>query len=67
MEAATPERVSELDGSAPEGTDYANYFCTYAYLYHQVRAGSIATLLGFPIHVLISWQLLVRLPSQTTS
>lgn len=35
MEAATSERVSELDGSAPEGTDYANYFCTYAYLYHQ--------------------------------
>ncbi len=36
MEATTSERVSELDGSAPESTDYANYFCTYAYLYHQV-------------------------------
>mmetsp|Transcript_11453 Transcript_11453/g.20223 ORF Transcript_11453/g.20223 Transcript_11453/m.20223 type:complete len:379 (-) Transcript_11453:647-1783(-) len=23
------------DGSAPEATDFANYFCTYAYLYHQ--------------------------------
>lgn len=32
-------RVSELDGSAPESTDYANYFCTYAFLYHQVRTG----------------------------
>ena len=29
-------RVSELDGKAPESTDYANYFCTYAFLYHQV-------------------------------
>lgn len=29
------ERVSELDGSAPESTDYANYFCTYSFLYHQ--------------------------------
>lgn len=25
------------DGEAPEKTDYANYFCTYAYLYHQVK------------------------------
>jgi hypothetical protein len=40
MEATTSERVSELDGSAPESTDYANYFCTYAYLYHQACAGS---------------------------
>ena len=37
------ERVSELDGKAPESTDYANYFCTYAFLYHQVRR------LGHPI------------------
>eukprot|EP01026_Neomeris_dumetosa_P044783 TRINITY_DN3792_c0_g2_i3.p1 TRINITY_DN3792_c0_g2~~TRINITY_DN3792_c0_g2_i3.p1 ORF type:complete len:468 (-),score=63.65 TRINITY_DN3792_c0_g2_i3:547-1950(-) len=28
-------RVSSLDGQAPDTTDYANYFCTYAYLYHQ--------------------------------
>lgn len=28
-------KVSELDGEAPEATDFANYFCTYAYLYHQ--------------------------------
>ena len=66
MEAATSERVSELDGSAPEGTDYANYFCTYAYLYHQVCAGSIASPLAFPNQVLISQQLLmcVSLPKQ---
>jgi len=25
------------DGKAPESADYANYFCTYSYLYHQVR------------------------------
>jgi hypothetical protein len=30
-------RLSNLDGQAPEGTDFANYFCTYAYLYHQAR------------------------------
>lgn len=24
------------DGQAPESTDFANYFCTYAYIYHQV-------------------------------
>ena len=66
MEAATSERVSELDGSAPEGTDYANYFCTYAYLYHQVCTGSIASPLAFPNHVVISQQLLlsVGLPIQ---
>lgn len=23
-------------GAAPDSTDFANYFCTYAYLYHQV-------------------------------
>eukprot|EP00210_Caulerpa_lentillifera_P006839 g6538.t1 len=23
------------DGDAPDGSDYANYFCTYAFLYHQ--------------------------------
>jgi hypothetical protein len=32
------QKVSALDGQAPEGTDFANYFCTYAYLYHQVKA-----------------------------
>ncbi len=25
---------SALDGSAPDPTDLANYFCTYAYIYH---------------------------------
>jgi hypothetical protein len=34
--AAAGERLSKLDGAAPESTDFANYFCTYAYLYHQV-------------------------------
>jgi hypothetical protein len=33
---AASERLSSLDGQAPESTDFANYFCTYAYLYHQV-------------------------------
>eukprot|EP00882_Tetradesmus_deserticola_P026662 GHRQ01029430.1.p1 GENE.GHRQ01029430.1~~GHRQ01029430.1.p1 ORF type:complete len:489 (+),score=148.86 GHRQ01029430.1:167-1633(+) len=28
-------RTSRLDGKAPDGSDFANYFCTYAYLYHQ--------------------------------
>ncbi|KAG7672538.1 hypothetical protein Ndes2526B_g08945 [Nannochloris sp. 'desiccata'] len=32
---ATGSRVSNLDGEAPESTDFANYFCTYAYIYHQ--------------------------------
>lgn len=30
------EKVSELDGAAPDSTDSALYFCTYAYLFHQV-------------------------------
>lgn len=35
--------VSQLDGQAPDGQDFANYFCTYAYLYHQVCvAGGLA-------------------------
>lgn len=25
---------STLDGKAPEATDFANYFCTYSYIYH---------------------------------
>eukprot|EP00775_Hariotina_reticulata_P004143 gene4143-4392_t len=27
--------LSRLDGRAPDGKDFANYFCTYAFLYHQ--------------------------------
>ncbi|KAF8070949.1 PRMT10 [Scenedesmus sp. PABB004] len=27
--------LSKLDGRAPDGKDFANYFCTYAFLYHQ--------------------------------
>eukprot|EP00884_Botryococcus_braunii_P002802 jgi/Botrbrau1/12522/Bobra.0169s0064.1 len=30
-----PEPTGTLDGEAPESTDWANYFVTYAYLYHQ--------------------------------
>ncbi|PRW56855.1 arginine N-methyltransferase [Chlorella sorokiniana] len=33
--AGPPAKVSNLDGEAPDSTDFANYFCTYAYLYHQ--------------------------------
>ena len=36
-------RVSAMDGKAPEATDFANYFCTYAYLYHQVRSLPLQT------------------------
>jgi hypothetical protein len=32
----TVPKVSALDGAEPEATDFANYFCAYAYLYHQV-------------------------------
>lgn len=32
---AAAEKVSALDGAPPESTDYANYFCTYSFLYHQ--------------------------------
>ena len=30
-------KISDLDGKAPAPSDWANYFCTYAYLYHQVH------------------------------
>mmetsp|Transcript_16149 Transcript_16149/g.44989 ORF Transcript_16149/g.44989 Transcript_16149/m.44989 type:complete len:444 (+) Transcript_16149:225-1556(+) len=29
------ENGSTLDGQAPESTDFANYFCTYGFIYHQ--------------------------------
>ena len=32
-----PPKISDLDGKAPAPSDWANYFCTYAYLYHQVH------------------------------
>ena len=28
------------DGQAPESADFANYFCTYAFIYHQVINGA---------------------------
>ena len=37
-------RLSQLDGKAPESADFANYFCTYGYLYHQVQNLSCAVL-----------------------
>lgn len=37
MNGHAQPRVSDLDGKAPAPSDWANYFCTYAYLYHQVR------------------------------
>lgn len=36
MAEEEPTRVSPLDGEAPKSDDFANYFCTYAFLYHQV-------------------------------
>ena len=35
--AAESGQTSALDGRGPSSTDYANYFSTYAYLYHQVH------------------------------
>jgi hypothetical protein len=40
--------VSRLDGRAPDGKDFANYFCTYAYLYHQVRWPPFGTIQAMP-------------------
>lgn len=28
-------KLSDLDGKPPDNADFANYFCTYAFLYHQ--------------------------------
>lgn len=30
------QRLSKLDGDAPDTTDFANYFCTYGFVFHQV-------------------------------
>ncbi len=38
MASAGPEPVgSTLDGQAPDAVDTANYFVTYAYIYHRER------------------------------
>ena len=29
--------ASDLKGQDPDATDFANYFCTYAFLFHQVN------------------------------
>lgn len=34
---ASSQPVSTHDGQAPGETDFANYFCTYGYVFHQVR------------------------------
>ena len=44
MNGHAAPRVSDLDGKAPAPSDWANYFCTYAFLYHQV---SYTALLSF--------------------
>ena len=36
-------KVSDLDGKAPAPSDWANYFCTYAFLYHQVRSLALSS------------------------
>ncbi|MEW5299181.1 MAG: hypothetical protein WDW36_002221 [Sanguina aurantia] len=35
MSTSEAEPCSKLDGAAPESTDFANYFVTYGYIYHQ--------------------------------
>ena len=44
-----PPKISDLDGKAPAPSDWANYFCTYAYLYHQVHVLWTPTSLGVAI------------------
>ena len=49
MAANGKAKLSDLDGQEPESTDYANYFCTYSYLYHQVgRAHGVSCRLAAP-------------------
>lgn len=43
--------TAAVDGLAPEATDFANYFCTYAFLYHQVSFLSIR-LIAIHVHAL---------------
>lgn len=54
--AAKGIKVSDLDGLDPESTDFANYFCTYGYLYHQARQ-ALAGLVAYVIHILVSCKL----------
>ncbi len=41
-QADAKQSAAGLDGAAPDQTDFANYFCTYAFLYHQVALGAPA-------------------------
>ena len=65
------ERISQLDGKAPESTDFANYFCTYGYLYHQVHyySGQLHTVKGLHLAtriLLATRTLLARNAEQAT-
>ena len=44
---------STLDGKAPEATDFANYFCTYSYIYHVSLSASSATFKALTCHWLL--------------
>ena len=51
-------KVSDLDGKPPESTDYANYFCTYSFLYHQVPllpAQSLLSRASIHLHIAYTW------------
>ncbi len=39
--------TSVVDGQAPEATDFANYFCTYAFIYHQVNSTAVGMRHGY--------------------
>lgn len=39
-----------LQGKAPDDKDFANYFCTYAYLYHQVAYPAAAVTMYSGLH-----------------
>ncbi len=56
-----------LKGADPESTDFANYFCTYAYIYHQVRAVMLRKVARGPPSTPTSRALAASLCSSTTS
>ena len=41
MNGHAAPKVSDLDGKAPAPSDWANYFCTYAFLYHQASSKAL--------------------------
>ena len=48
MNGHTPEVASDLKGQDPDATDFANYFCTYAFLFHQV-SGPVVSQIGLTV------------------